>query len=334
MKYIATWLAIGFAAALSLAAPATAQDTKLTAEQKQAFEGKTVALVPMALGMDLTDGWNAMIKRGLEPLGIKYIVRDPNWSTDAGAQAISSLITDGVNLIVVQNPDVQSYARLLKRAQEKGIYVIQVEMSSIVKTDAYVGINYDELGELMANQMVEKCGPGKGPSNKIAIVQGVLTAAASIERMQGINKVLSKHPEIDLVSNQAADWDASKARAITDTVLRQHPDLCGVIGFWDGMDVGTAAAIREAGKQDQVTLITAGGGEQSLACDNIKNGNFTIYDNADVRVQSEQIVDVIKHLFMNGKKPGSENNALYSQLDVLTKDNLTGDTCWDLKEYK
>jgi ribose transport system substrate-binding protein len=81
-----------------------------------AFEGKRVAYIPVAMGFDLTEGWAAGLKEALEPLGMTIDIRDPNWSTDAGAQAITSLISEKPDVIVVHNPDVQSYARLLRRA--------------------------------------------------------------------------------------------------------------------------------------------------------------------------------------------------------------------------
>ena len=74
--------------------------------------------------------------------------------------------------------------------------------------------------------MVKKC--GVGTSGKVAIVQGVLTAATSVYEIGPILNVLKQHPEIKVVSTQAADWDAIKARALTATVLQQHPDLCGL----------------------------------------------------------------------------------------------------------
>ena len=39
------------------------------------------------MSFDLAQGWLAGLKRELEPLGVKIVVRDPNWSTNAGAQA-------------------------------------------------------------------------------------------------------------------------------------------------------------------------------------------------------------------------------------------------------
>jgi ABC-type sugar transport system substrate-binding protein len=34
--------------------------------------------------------------------------------------------------------------------------------------------------------------------------------------------VLVRNPQVKVVSNQAADWDAAKAKALTQTVLKQH----------------------------------------------------------------------------------------------------------------
>ena len=74
-----------------------------------------------------------------------------------------------------------------------------------------------------------------------------------------------------VVSSHGGDWDATKARSIMATVM-QAIRLCGAAGFWDVMDVGTAAAIRET-KKNVSYVITEGGGNQA-ACDNLTNGSF------------------------------------------------------------
>lgn len=323
MKQVAKILGAGMIASLSLGAAA----------DDAAVKGKTIAFVPTSLGYDLTDGWNAMVRRQLEPLGAKFVVRDPNWSTDAGAQAITSLISEKPDVLLVQNPDVQSYARLLKRAEDAGIYVVQINMRSSAKTSAFVGADWVGIGEAMANAIVKQCGKGSGKSGKISIVQGVLTAAASVYQMKGVESVLSKHPEIKVVSNQAADWDGSKARAVTDTALKQHSDLCGVIGFWDGQDTGTAAAIREAKKQGQVFLVTNGGAAKT-GCTNVANGNFSAYMTYNVKQQSDEIVKVVKDLLTAKPKPGTPNISMVTPVKIITKDNLRDDSCWNIDDYK
>lgn len=292
-----------------------------------AFEGKRVAYVPVAMGFDLTEGWAAGLKEALEPLGVTFDIRDPNWSTDAGAQAITSLISEKPDVIVVHNPDVQSYARLLRRAEEAGIYVVQVNMRSSYSTDAFIGADYVGMGQQIGERLVEVCSPANGGSGKIAITQGVLTAAASVYQMQGIENVLSQHSDIQIVSNQAADWDATKAKNIAATVIQQHPDLCAITGFWDVMDVGTAAAIKESGKD--VYLLTQGGGNQ-MACDGLANGTYSEVVVYHVPGQARDMATMIKHLLQLGQPAGATKTTLFTQLDFLTRENMTPASCWSL----
>src|SRR6185437_15256111 len=157
--------------------------------------GKTIAFVPVTMGIDLTEGWAAVMKQQADRLGMKFEIRDPHFSADAGAQALTSLISEKPDVIVVHNPDVQSYARLLKKAEEAGIYVVQVNMRSSYSTDVFVGADYVGMGEKIGQRLVDKCSPANGGSGKVAITQGVLTAAASVYQMQGINNVLSQHSD-------------------------------------------------------------------------------------------------------------------------------------------
>lgn len=332
-KLAAGLSALALALVPSFASVASAGEMGIDDPQRgayyEALAGKKVVFVPLSLGFDLTDGWYAGMKNSLEPLGISVDVRDPNWSTEAGARAISSLIAEKPDAIVVHNPDVQTYAKLLRRAEKRGIRVLQINMKSAYSTDTFVGADYVDIGRRAAEAVVEKC--GKGTSGKVAIVQGVLTAAASAYQLRGISQVFDKHPEITIVSNQAADWDASKARAITETTLQQHDDLCAIIGFWDGMDVGTGAAVKEAGKDKDIFIVTSGGGGKA-GCDNLKNGVFDLDISYDVPGQARDLSNAIKSLFQSKSKPGENGYSLYTKLQMLTPETLdkyrTFGACW------
>jgi ribose transport system substrate-binding protein len=298
-----------------------------------ALQGKKVAYMPVALGLDLTDGWNAMIRKQLAPLGVTFETRDPNWSTDAGAQAITSLISEKPDIMLIQNPDVASYGKLLKRAESAGIPVIQLNLLSATPTTAFVGADFVGIGAAMADAVISKCGAGTGKSGKVGIVQGVLTASASVDQMKGVESVFSKHPEIKVVSNQAADWNSSKARAITDTVIQQNPDLCAIIGFWDGQDAGIGAAVKEAGKQGQILVVTNGGAASS-ACNNVKNGAFSVYKAYDVRTQSNTVVKIIKEILEKGIKPGTATFQEKTPIGTIDGASLTDGSCWSIADYK
>lgn len=313
------------------ASPALAQkglEEPFQAGFKQALAGKVVAIVPVAMNFDLAQGWVAGVKKELEPWGVKVVVRDPNWSTTAGAQAVTTLLSEKPALMIIHNPDVQTYAKLLQRAENEGIYVVQINMGSAYRTTGFVGANWIEIGERNTEAVINAC---SGKSNKIAIVQGALSAATSAYTLKGVENILAKHPEIKVVSSQAADWDAAKAKAITQTVLQQNPDLCGIIGFWDGMDIGTAAAVKEAGLTGKVFVTTSGGGEQKGACDQVKSGAFDLDISYDVPTQASDMAGMIKWLLDSGLKAGSVKSSVYTTLIPITKANASTDgTCWSL----
>lgn len=320
-------LCVGVASRPAVARAAGLVDPGL-APYVTALKGKKVDYLPVSMGFDLAQGWAAGVRQMVLRNGGSFSIRDPNWSTSAGAQALTELITEKPNLIVVQNPDVTSYARLIRKAEKAGIYVVQINMRSSYSSDGFVGANFEKLGEEEADAVVRAC--GAGTSGKVAIVQGVQTAAASVYQINGVLRVLSKHPEIKVVSNQPANWDPSKARALTATVLQQNPDLCGLISFWDGMAIGSSAAIRQAGKTGKVYVVTNGGAAE-MACNNLKNGNFEAYVAFDVRRQVIDLNDTIKILLQSKLKPGTIKVSLYTPLKTLTKANLKPDSCWSVK---
>jgi simple sugar transport system substrate-binding protein/ribose transport system substrate-binding protein len=259
---------------------------------------------------------------------MKVVVRDPNWNTNAGAQAFTALIAEKPAVIVIHNPDVQTYAKLIKKAEDEGIYVIQINMRSAQASTAFVGADWVDIGERNTEAVAAAC---KGKSNNIAIVQGAPTAATSAYTLKGVENVLAKNPQLKVVSNQAADWDAAKAKALTQTVLKQHPDICGIVGFWDGMDIGTAAAIKEAGLTGKVFLATSGGGEQKGSCDLVKSGAFDLDQSYDVPTQAADMSAMIKWLVQGGVKPGAAKQNIYTTLIPITKDNAGKEgTCWKL----
>src|ERR1700691_4257974 len=278
------------------------------------FEGKTIAFVPVTMGIDLTEGWAAVMKKQADRLGMKFEIRAPHFSADAGTQAITSLIAEKPDVLVVHNPDVQSYARLLKRAEEAGIHVVQINMRSDYNSDVYVGADWIGIGEAEAQAVVDKC--GAGTSGKVAILQGQPTSGSDSGMMKGADNVFSKHPEIKVVANQAGEWDATKAQSVISTVIQQNPDLCGVVGFWDVMDLGAAAAIKESGKP--IVLVTSGGGEQ-MACDNVEKGVFQEEIAYHVLNQGRDLTDVVATVLESGQPAGKLKAVVYSPQLVISK---------------
>ncbi|TIO29706.1 sugar ABC transporter substrate-binding protein [Mesorhizobium sp.] len=317
---------------VALAGEASAQETpdvRLFKKFTTALEGKTIAFVPMSYGMFLTDGWAHVMKIEAERLGMKFVTRDPNWSTTAQSQAVQALIQEKPDVLVIHNLNVQLLARQIRQAQQAGIYVVQLNLVSNQISDAFVGADYRQVGREIATDLVEACSPEKGKSGKISIVQGELTNAASLQELGGAMEIFEKHPEIQIVSNQAGDYDANKSRDITQTALQQNPDLCAVYDFFDVMALGAAQAIKAAGQQGKVLLYTTGGG-QRMACDSWDAGMFDKYWDTHTLQQGQDLMTTISLILQSGQKPGAVEMAVYTPVSVWTKENYSPSLCYDL----
>ncbi len=328
--------ALALSALLAIPFVATAQEevgTKtardLRADFDKAVKGKTIAFLPIALGIPLQDEWDRVIRTQAEYNGMKYVVRDPNNNPSAMLQALTALVNDKPDVIVVQNPSVTLLMKELKRAEQQGTHVIQMNMSSNYKSDAFVGADWVEIGRMLAEDVVKQCGTGSGKSGKVQIVQGELTAAASVDQIGGIMEVFKKDPAIKVVSNQAANWDANNALNITSTVIQQNPDLCASVGFWGIMQSGAAQAIRNAGKIDQVKVYASVEGSQ-LDCDQLTQGNFFKVLSYTAGIQGQQAIDAAVALLQGGAKPGATHDLYYTRPVWLDKSNATGGNCFPL----
>ena len=125
--------AAGLGAALCLSATVHAQGTESGIQDPardgyyKAFKGKRVVFVPLFMGLDLTEGWSAVVAKDAAANGYKFEIRNSNWNTAAGARTITSLISEKPDVIMVQNPDVQPYAKLMQEG------VISKEQAELVQ---------------------------------------------------------------------------------------------------------------------------------------------------------------------------------------------------------
>jgi ribose transport system substrate-binding protein len=311
-KHLRWGVAASIAALTVIAAtPSKAAEAReeLRAQFDKALKGKTVAWAPVWLGV-LESEWTRVMKAHFDDYGMKFEVRDANFKSDVQLQAVSALINEHPDVLVVQNPNVTLLAKELKRAMEAGIYVVQVNMASNTLTDAYVGVDAKDMGRRLAKSMIGDCGGGKG-SGEISILEGEATAAYSLDMKNGAMEVFKTDPSIKVVSSQPTSWDANKAGEITTTVLQQHPNLCGILSVWGPQAAGAVQVIKAAGKSGTTKIYVASDG-QPADCDLLEQGGF--YRNLSYRAdtQGEAIADAVIGLLQSGDKPGTKRIAYYT----------------------
>lgn len=292
----------------SVEASAQAQNIREEARVKfdKAIKGKKVAWVPIWMG-NLETEWTKVMKMHFDKYGIQLITRDPNFNNDVQLQAVSELINEKPDILIVQNNSTTLLVNELKRATAAGIYVIQVNMSSNFTGDAYVGVDWVEIGREIGGELVKACGGGKS-SGKVELIQGEATAAGSVDQLKGALEVLKADPTIKVVSTQPGNWDANKANQVATTVLQQHPDLCAIHSFWGPMTAGAAQAVKNAGKQGKVKVFGSSDGQMG-DCELVEQGLAQKNLSYRADLQGEAIVNAALTLLQEKNKPGSK--ALY-----------------------
>jgi ribose transport system substrate-binding protein len=124
---------------------------------------------------------------------------------------------------------------------------------------------------------------------------------------------LQQHPEMKVVSQQSTGYDSNKANAVMQTVIQQEPELCGVMGIWDSMDVGTGSAVIQAGQQGKIYVVTSGGGTKT-ACENIERGIFSAYLSYNAPLQGELLNARISELLETNKPAGDVKTTFFIPL--------------------
>jgi len=281
--------------------------------------GKRIAFVPILYnGFALTETWGHELERTMNMLGAKFEVHDANFDTDKMVQIIDGLINEHVDALVLHNPDVGVLTEQIKRAHEKGIYVVVVNMIANQSGDMYIGADVPSAGRDIAARAVADCKAKN--NNKVAIIDGFGPDAFSIGFLAGAEPVL-KDAGFQVISKQEAQYDQAKANQIATTILQQNKDLCAILTNWDIPAVGIGNAIESAGLKGKVGVYNLDASK--TWCDSLKAGKVTASAAYDVPGIGAGAAVAIQHLFELGIKAGTQRTVDYVPHEVIDQTNYT-----------
>ncbi|GMA24420.1 hypothetical protein GCM10025864_21790 [Luteimicrobium album] len=179
-------------------------------------------------------------------------------------------------------------------------------MPAIVLNDAkgtlegsvYVGPDSETTGQLAADYVAKKLPDG----GDVALIEGDPGSSNALARGKGFKEGIAKHDGIKIVATQAAaGWDATKAQEIATTMLTAHPDIKAFYSENDGMAIGIAAAIKQAGLTGKVMLIGTDGIPQAKKY--IASGKMTATVSQRPQVEGAAGVDAALWLLAGKKVP-------------------------------
>ncbi len=167
-------------------------------------------------------------------------------SDERQIQQIDSLVSTGIDLLIVAPNQVSTISPAIDRAYDKGIPVIVFERKTNTKKyTAYMGADNYEMGHLMGEYVASRL----NERGKIIEVMGLKGSSPAIERHNGFREAIAQHPGIQVVATLQGDWTEPTAYNTVKQWLDKNKgekiDL--VFGMNDRTAMGARKAFEETG---------------------------------------------------------------------------------------
>lgn len=173
---------------------------------------------------------------------------------------VEDLMTRGIHALVILAHDSSTLTPVVKRAYDKGVYVVSVDRGLTEKAEnVYIAGDNPGLGAVSAEWMGKALG-GKG---QIVLLEGIPTVI-NTERVEGFKNVMkAKYPGIKILESQPAYWDTQKGLALMENYLQKYKQIDGVWAQDDDVLIGVLQAYKESGRKD-VKVMLGGAGSKVM----------------------------------------------------------------------
>jgi ribose transport system substrate-binding protein len=278
------------------------------------FKGKKVVYASLGQGWALEDQWRNVFSEVFPQLGMEYKQNSADLDPQKLVQNAQSLLNGKPDVLIVHAADTTNLNTLIKQAHAQGVYVLNINLMTSQAVDGYVGGNFTEGEGALARDMAESC--KKKGKKKVAIISGF--PGDGLSQLAGAAfKTAFSSAGLEVVADQPQSYDATKAHDMAVTVIQQHPDLCGFIGTWDGMMVGAANAVKQAGKAGEMLVYTSDSSD--AACKSLTDGSMTKALDYGVGLMGEKIVALVQYFLETGVKPGSTRTVIFPRYRLMDK---------------
>jgi ABC-type sugar transport system substrate-binding protein len=163
---------------------------------------------------------------------------------------VKSLISQGVQALIVNPADSAAIAPALDYAKSKNIPVITVDVAPS-QGNVYMIVRADNTA--YGTKSCDYIASHASGSGTIAMVEGDLTSLNARDRAQGCLDVINqKYPNLKVKAYETKDWGTDPAVQNATTALTAISDLKGIYVHWSVPEDGIIAAEKQKNKWAEV----------------------------------------------------------------------------------
>ncbi len=291
------------------------------------------AVTPMMTGYAYADGLISIIvtdpanpywftegevaKATAEKLGYTANVAAHKGDTNTESTLIDTAITNKSVAIILDPANADGSVGAVKKAVAANIpvFLVNAEINQEGLAKAQLVSNNAQGAAVGAQQWVQMV----GESGNYVELFGNPADNNAATRSNGYETVLTQYPDLIKVGREVANWDRAQGYKKMQSLLQAHPDIIGVISGNDEMALGAVAALKEAGKLDQVKVGGFDGSPDAVAA--IKAGELQYTVLQPVATFSQKAVEQADNFIKTGKTGVDTEKQLYDCF-LITKDNV------------
>lgn len=216
---------------------------------------------------DVAEFWGMLlsgVERAAEEYNVKLKVLTSPTETaiDTQIELIRQTVAEKPDVMILSAADYDRCAEATEEAIAAGISVVAVDTDVNAEGRAcYVGSDNYEMGLEMGQQMASYLPEG----GKVAVIQHMLTTTTGIDRTRGVIDALTKAGNIEILGSFCCDNSIDRARALTQELLEQEPDISGFVCTNEVCNVGAANALVELGMGGKVFVVGCDNSQRQIA---------------------------------------------------------------------
>lgn len=205
--------------------------------------GFSVSTLNNPFFVTLTEG----AKKAAAEKNVELVVVDAGDDAAKQTSDIEDLVSRNVGVLIVNPVDSDAVAPAVKSAMSQGIKVIAVDRGvNGVDVDCQIASDNVAGARMATEYLMELVGEGA----KVAELQGVPGASATIDRGEGFHQVADK--SLQVAASQTANFNRAEGMTVMENILQSDGTIKGVFAHNDEMALGAVEAVAASGKDIKI----------------------------------------------------------------------------------
>lgn len=270
--------------------------------------------------------WCAQGKQAAEYWGKLFNVEvtwfDGELSAPKQRKAIDNMASQEWDFVAIQAFGIGTLTDPVNKMIDAGIPVIDMDtlIAPLEEIDVHSFLAPDNefMGASVTQALVDAMG-GKG---KIVMTQGALGHTGAQGRARGFQSVVEKFPDIEVLDDQPADWDVTKATRIWDSLLTKHPEIDAAFFHNDDMALAASNVMKARGREN---ILIGGVDAMPPAVEAVLDGRmFATVRNPSCRIHGGAVMAGVAAVLTGEKTDEGIPKHIVTDGPVVTKDNAAG----------